>query len=142
MSRNEELHKGIHGSDGTVQLDLEPVTAHVVAQYHNANGGSSFYVHGGERATQGYSVGGLHGVPETTVSSPTISASDYQSHRDKVRKSVKDKDAVAGTWVEDGKSVMDASNVVTSREDAKKLQKARGERAVYDLNTAKEVDLR
>jgi acyl-CoA synthetase (AMP-forming)/AMP-acid ligase II len=139
MGRNDELRNGIQDS---VQTDLEPVSAHVVAQFHNSHGGSSFYVHGGERATEGYSVGGLHGVPATVVDSPTITPAQFQEHRDKVRKAVKDRDAVAGTWVEDGKTVMDASNVVTDRDRAKRLQVSRGEKAVYNLSEGREEDLR
>jgi len=123
-------------------LDIEPVTAAVVAQYHNAHGGSSFYVHGGGRADHGWSVGGLQGAPETSVDSPRITPEDWQRHRDRVRAQVTDKNAIAGTWVEDGKSVMDASNAVQSREDAKALQAARNQRAVYNLHENREEDLR
>jgi len=142
MSRKSELMAGIHGPDGSVQLDLEPVTAHVVAQYHNANGGSSFAVHGGERARDGWAVGGLEGTPESSVDSARISPEDYQSHRDKVRTSVKHPDAIAGTWVESGKSVMDASQAVLDRSTAKHLQIHRNQRAVFNLKTGKEENLR
>lgn len=144
MGRNAELAAGYHGSRDVsgVQLDMEPVTAAVVAQYHNANGGSSFYVHGGKRADEGYSVGGLGGAPETTIDSPTITPEQYQAHRDRVRDSVKDPNAIAGSWVEDGKSVMDASNAVIDRDDAKALQTSRNERAVFNLKAGKEENLR
>jgi hypothetical protein len=141
MGRNAELQAGIDGARG-VQLDMEPVTAHVAAQYHNKHGGSSFYVHGGARATEGYAVGGLEGAPETTIDRPTITPEEYQAHRDRVRASVKDENAIAGSWVEDGKSVMDASNAVLSRDQAKALQIKRGERKVFNLSSGEEEDLR
>ena len=141
MGRNAELHAGISAARG-VQLDMEPVTAHVAAMYHNQHGGSSFYVHGGARAAEGYAVGGLEGAPETTYDSPTITPEQYQAHRDRVRANVKDENAVAGSWVEDGKSVMDASNVVLNRDQAKTLQTKRGERAVYNLTSGEEENLR
>lgn len=139
MSRNSELHTGIHGD--SYQADLEPVTAHVVAQYHNANGGSSFHVHGGERAKSGYAVGGLEGAPESVGSDP-LTADEWQSHRDRVRSSVKNPQAIAGTWNEGGKSVMDASEAVASRDEAKRKQIDRGERRVYNLGSGQEEDLR
>jgi hypothetical protein len=122
------------------QADLEPVTAHVAADYHNTHGGSSFFVHGGDYATSGYAVGGS-GIPETTIHRPTLTPDEYQSHRDRVRAGTKDPGAVVGTWVENGKSVLDASTVVQSRQFAKSLQKKRGERAVFNLNTGREEDL-
>lgn len=142
MGRTDELHKGVLGPDETYQADLEPVTAHVVAQYHNTHTGSSFQVHGGGRAKSGYSVGGLEDVPETTTDSPTMRPEEWQGHRDEVRARVKEPDAIAGTWVEEGKSVMDASERVPDRHTARALQIARKQRAVYNLSTGNEEDLR
>jgi hypothetical protein len=122
------------------QADLEPVTAHVAAQYHNAHGGSSFFVHGGNPAISGYAVGGA-GIPERSIDREHLSPEEMQEHRDHVRQKTSDPDAVAGTWVEDGKSVLDASTVVHDRQFAKHLQVKRGERAVYNLNTGREEDL-
>ena len=145
MGRKKELQKGILGPDQTYQADLEPVTAHVVAQYHNAGGeegGSSFYVHGGEAATSGYSVGGLEGAPETTTEHQDMAPKEYQEHRDRVRESVKNPNAIAGTWVEGGRSVMDASERVPDKHTARVLQIARNQRAVYNLGKGREEDLR
>lgn len=144
MGRSNEFHGGATGGpgDGTIQMDLEPVTAHVVAQYHAAHGGSSFFVHGGERAHHGWSVGGLQGMPETTVPSQTISPDQWQAHRDAVRSKISAPTAVAGSWAENGNSVMDASNVVGAREEAASLQRHREERAVWNLHENKEEDLR
>lgn len=141
MSRNHELAHGYHTSR-TYQADLEPVTAEVAAQYHNTHGGSSFYVHGGDRAVEGYVVGGLEGAPETHVDGEHITADEFQAHRDRVRSQVSDSNAVAGSWAEDGRSVLDASNVVQTAEEAKRLQVARDERAVYNLSAGREENLR
>lgn len=142
MGRNAEMHQGAVGPDGSVQLDLEPVTAHVVAQYHNQHGGSSFHVHGGQRATSGYAVGGLQGLKESITNSPVLRPEEFQEHRDKVRTKVASQEAIAGTWVEGDQSVMDASERVPDRHTAKVLQIARGERAVYNLGRGQEEDLR
>jgi len=142
VGRNAEMHRGAVGPDGSVQLDLEPVTAHVVAQYHNQHGGSSFHVHGGQRATSGYAVGGLQGVKESITDSPVLRPEEFQEHRNKVRTKVSVPEAIAGTWVEEGRSVMDASERVPDRHSAKVLQVARNERAVYNLSTGQEEDLR
>lgn len=137
MSRNEEF-----AGDGSVQLDIEPITAHVVAQYHNQNHGSSFLAYGGGRVSSGYIVGGHKGVPETVLVGDKIDSKQYQAHRDHVRNLVKDRSVIAGTWSEKGRSVLDASNAVPSRDEAKSLQIARGERAVYNADAGKSEDLR
>ena len=125
------------------QADLEPVTAHVAAQYHNAHGGSSFYVHGGNRATTGFAVGGMKNVPEQTIDSHRITPEQFQANRDRIRNlQPHDANAVAGSWEESGHSVLDGTSVLRNQDAAKRLQVSRGERAVYDLGADKEVDLR
>lgn len=125
------------------QADLEPVTAHVASQYHAANGGASFYVHGGTMPNKGYAIGGLPGVPEKTIHSPVMSPEQFQQNRDRIRAArPNDMSAVAGSWVSDGKSVLDGSNTTPERDVAKTLQIKRGEQAVYNLNEQREEDLR
>lgn len=131
MGRNNELHAGIQESS---------VEA---AAYHNAHGGSSFYANRDGRASYGWAVGGMKGAPETTVPRAEISPSEYQQHRDKVKKVAPDAtDAIAGTWVENGKTVMDASEVFHDRRSAHQAQTERHERAVYNLHEDKAEDLR
>lgn len=144
MGRKAELATGFHDRE-TYQADLEPVTAHVVAQYHNdpANGGSSFRAYGGEMATGGYIVGGHQGVPERKLHSKKITAEEYQEHRDYVRAHTQDANVIAGTWANDeGDTDLDASNVVEEREEAKRLQRQRKQKAVWNATAGKEEDLR
>lgn len=132
------------------QADLEPVTAHVVAQYHAANGGSSFKAWGGERATAGYSVGGMGGVPEKVIGSANLSPVQFQQHRKRVRAALRDApvvektSAVAGTWRRqaDNVTVTDASNNTEDREQARAWQTERNEDAVWNLAENREEDLR
>lgn len=140
MADSKVANRSGRGRGAEIQDDIEPVTAQVAANYHNQHGGSSFYVHGGNYATKGYAVGGS-GVPERSIPSEHLSPEQFQEHRDLVRAHTSDADAVAGTWVENGKTVMDASTVTHSREHAKHLQVKRGERAVFNLNTGREEDL-
>jgi hypothetical protein len=130
----------------TVQHDLEPVTAHVVAAYHNAGGdvgGSSFLDHGGDPIRDGYSVGGHEGVPEAISHNRNISPAQFQNHRDAVRRAAPtDRSVIAGTWAENGSSVLDASTHVHDRDVAAHLQAKRGERAVYNANIGEEENLR
>ena len=143
MGRKAELANGFHDRE-TYQGDLEPVTAHVVAQYHN-NGdprGSSFMAYGGARVSQGYVVGGHEGVPERSLPTETITPEEYQAHRDNVRAHSKDPEVITGTWGEDGKNILDASTHVEGRDRAKALQVKRKERAVWNASEGKEEDLR
>lgn len=140
MADSKIVNRRVRGRGFEIQADIEPVTAQVAANYHNAHGGSSFYVHGGNYATKGYAVGGS-GVPERVIPSAHLSPEQFQEHRDHVRASTSDANAVAGTWVEDGKTVLDASTVTHNRDHAKHLQNLRGERAVFNLNTGREEDL-
>lgn len=139
MGRNEEFEAG--SVPRWVQYDIEPVTAHVVAQYHNQHGGSSFYVHGAERATSGYAVGGLEGTPETITEQRDMTPEEYQAHRDRVRESTTLNNAIAGTWVENDKSVMDASEAIPDRDEAREMQVEREQRAVYNLDKDMDEDL-
>lgn len=141
MARNEELAMG-YAAGRTYQADIEPVTAAAAAEFHNTHGGSSFYVHGGERATQGYAVGGLEGAPEKWIEGEHLTPAQFQQHRDRVRAQVADHNAIAGSWTSEGATVLDASNAVTDKDEAKRLQKSRDERAVYNLEKAQEEDLR
>lgn len=155
MSRNQELAHGFMYSR-SYQADIEPATAAAAAEYHNRthdkdgnsipieDRGSSFHVHGGERVDGGYSVGGLEKKPEKRIAEGriTITPDEYQAHRDQVRSTVSHPDAIAGTWVEDGGVTADASQRVESRDEAKRLQTERGERAVYNITAGKTEDLR
>lgn len=124
------------------QADLEPVTAHVASQYHAQNGGSSFYVHGGVMPKRGYVIGGLPGVPEETINRPHMTPEEFQANRDRIRTArPNDTTAVAGSWAEAGRTVLDGSNAVVDRDVAKKTQQKRGERAVFNLNEMKEENL-
>lgn len=133
----------------TYQADLEPVTAHVASQYHAANGGSSFKAWGGERASEGYAIGGMKSVPEQVLGNPHLSPAQFQAHRNRVRQglsnasTVEKESAVAGTWLrDDHKTVTDASNVTPDRDLAQHWQKSRNEDAVWNLTENREEDLR
>lgn len=144
MGRNAELASGFHDRE-TYQADLEPVTAHVVAQYHNSQEnpkGSSFLAYGATPVTDGYVVGGHEDVEERNLPSETITPEQYQEHRDFVRAHTKHPDVIAGTWGEDGKTVLDASTSVDGREKAKDLQVKRKQRAVWNASAGREEDLR
>ena len=139
MGRNSDFHTG-----RTYQSDIEPVTAHVAAQYHNEHGGASFNSLTGDRAAQGYAIGGMRKVAESHTNSPDISATEFQAHRDRVRSAYPNNEkAFAGTWRNDeGKSIFDASQVEKSRSKAAKLQTKRGEDEVFNLGKQKGEDLR
>ena len=94
--------------------------------------------------TRGYVVGGV--VNETFVKSDNAQAFKHvflQSHRD-AEDMVRDgKDVVLGTWVEhreDGEYIVfDLCNLVDDMKDALELGAKRGERAIYDLDTEREI---
>lgn len=131
------------GRNREFQADLEPVTAQVAAQYHNKHGGSSIYVHGGNMPTKGYAVGGLPGVPEQNVDSPNLTPHQVQANRDRVRDAYPgDPSAVAGSWQENGRSVLDGSSIFHDRSKAARAQSKRDQRAVYNISKGKEEDLR
>ena len=94
--------------------------------------------------TRGYVVGGV--VNETFVKSDNAQAFKHvflQSNRD-AEDMVRDgKDVVLGTWVEhreDGEYIVfDLCNLVDDEDEAIELAKKRGERAIYDLDTEREI---
>lgn len=143
MGRKRELRRGFHNSR-TYQADLEPVTAHVAAQHHNSGNpkGSSFLAYSGEPVRSGYVVGGHDGVPERDLPGETITPEQFQEHRDFVRRHSKDETVIAGTWGENGQTVLDASTNIMSRDLAKSEQIRREQRAVWNANTGEEEDLR
>ena len=93
---------------------------------------------------RGYVVGGV--VDERFVKSDNAQAFKHvflQAHRD-AEDMVRDgKDVVLGTWVEqreDGEYIVfDLCNLVDDMKDALELGAKRGERAIYDLDTEREI---
>ena len=142
MSRNTAFAQG-----HTYQADLEPITAHVAAQSHNETGGSSFYAQGGERAKDGYSVGGAPDskgarVPEQDHLRGAMTPNQYQAHRDRVRHATTAGNVMAGTWRrDDGANVTDASNNIPDLDDAKRIGSERNEDAIYDVANQREIPL-
>jgi hypothetical protein len=94
--------------------------------------------------TRGYVVGGV--VNETFVKSDNAQAFKHvflQSNRD-AEDMVRDgKDVVLGTWVEhreDGEYIVfDLCDLLDDEDEAIKLAKRRGERAIYDLENEREI---
>lgn len=96
----------------------------------------------------GYAVGGKtnaegHRFPERSVDMQAFTPAVVGQHLDALRGHFGDNDPTLhqGAWVEGDKVVLDASDVYRSKGRARVEGLARGERAIYDMKNAQDVNL-
>ena len=109
-----------------------------------ADGGASRSLHDSSVPDQGYAVGGL--IPEVQKRSKTFNAAAVDAHKDHILKSPVAGHVAThqGSWIDPDspKTVtLDASSIHTSKASARLNGLVRGEKAIYDLNTGKDINL-
>jgi len=88
----------------------------------------------------GFVVGGV--VPEKSIDMDNKAAFKHMFNRFHFQAQLELNEsgsAVMGMWVEDGKIVFDLCNLVDDMKSALELGAKRGERAIYDLDTEREI---
>ena len=110
-----------------------------------ADGGASRSLHDSSVPDQGYAVGGL--IPEEKVRSKSFNAARVDAHKDTILKSpvAGQRATHQGSWIDpdDRKKnvTLDASSIHATKASARLNGLVRGEKAIYDLNTRKDIDL-
>lgn len=110
-----------------------------IVALHAENGGSSWSLRDGDMGGKKFCVVSVYREYEQIVDGeeiePAVMNSYVSAHRDILLKP----DHVVGTWVEDGKSYLDISVLVPTREAAQKLCMLHGQLAYFDLETFETV---
>lgn len=90
---------------------------------------------------EGYAVGGA-GVKEKKIRADRFTQKDVGDHLSFLHKTFGDDPSIhQGAWREDDHVVLDASNVLKSRPQARLKGLLRGERAIYDIKAGRDINL-
>ena len=107
-------------------------------------GGSSMMTKDGKtwrEPQRGFGVGGITSEGSVEIANPQSFKRKYEEFRESALVELQNnsKSVCLGTWVEDGNIVFDLCNILPSMKDALVLASKRGERAIYDLESQKEI---
>lgn len=92
-------------------------------------------------AGQGYAVGGA-GMPEKKIRADKFTQKDVGDHLATMHEHFgMDPEIHQGAWREGDHVVLDASNVIKGRPQARLKGLLRGERAIYDIKAGKDINL-
>ncbi|MBE3139520.1 MAG: DUF1018 domain-containing protein [Thermoplasmata archaeon] len=106
---------------------------------HNEQGGSTINVSTGQPVTKGFAVA-IDKKYEKILDTDKITEQDIEDykteHTDYLRRFP---DVVVGTWVENGKTYLGLSMIVSSKETALKIGKHAGKLAIFDLEKMESI---
>jgi hypothetical protein len=114
------------------------------ARQTRVEGGASRSLHDSSVPEHGYAVGGL--IPEEQVRSKTFNAAKVDAHKDHILKSPVAGHVAThqGSWIDPDQPkavILDASSIHASKASARLNGLVRGEKAIYDLNAGKDINL-
>lgn len=112
----------------------------MVPKLHAENGGCSWSMFNGDMGGKPFCVVSVYRERELVIDGATIEPAQVNSFIGKNRDVLFKADHVMGTWVEDGKSYLDVSVLVGSREEAQELCMLHGQIAYFDLETFETIE--
>lgn len=110
-------------------------------------GGASRHYETGDVPDRGYMLGGARNnadIPYPEIKRPVdeFELSNVRQHARQIRDHFGSGQALyQGAWVEDGDVVLDASEQINDRVTAMTEAKKRGERAIYDIDRDRDIDI-
>lgn len=112
----------------------------MVPKLHGENGGCSWNMLNGDMGGKPFCVVSVYRERELIIDGETIEPAQVNSFIGKNRDVLFKAGHVMGTWVEDGKSYLDVSVLVGSREEAQELCMLHGQLAYFDLETFETIE--
>ncbi len=108
--------------------------ATTIADTHNRTGGSTISPKTGEPIKTGFAVS-INKSFEKILPTDKITKEDITTYKNEHKDFFKENpDAVIGTWVDNGKTYLDVSRVVSTQEEAFNVGKANSQLTVFDLS--------